>query len=132
MASKSATNNETPNTTKPAKKRSKKLSLRAPFVKLEEGMSISGTIVLFTRTEGGKFGSKDVVQIQLDEPLSWPGKTAGARDSAKAGDTVNVEIKPGMAGIKSLGEGTNVTIDVVGRVDVGKGNPAWSFEVTYD
>lgn len=132
MASKSNTQ-EAPKTT--VKKRGKKLEMRAPFVKYETGMVIDGTIALFTRSASAKFGDRDVVQIRLNSPLTWaPSKNAKdqSRLSAEPGDVVSLEVKPGLAGIKALPEGTDVQIEVVGQVDTGKGNPAWSFEVTYD
>lgn len=120
--------------TKP-KKRGKKLELRAPFVKYEEGMIISGEIVLFTIQENKDFGNRDVCHIKLDADLSWPPSSkAKSKDRlhAKPGDVVALEVKPGLAGLKNLAEGQGVSIEVLGKVDTGKPEPAWSFEVTYD
>lgn len=126
-------------TTKPetakVKKRGKKLELRVPFVKLEEGMVISGTIVMFTVQESTTYGDRNVVQIRLDEPLSWPPSKKAkeqTRGSAKVDDVVAVEIKAGMSAIKNLAEGTDVTIEVLGKVDTGKAEPAWTFDITFE
>jgi len=116
-------------------KRGKRLELRAPFVKVETGQVISGTITMFTVNTAGKFGERDVVMIELDHDLSWPASSKAAdqtRLTAKKGDTISYVVKPGLSGLKGLPEGTNVRIEVVGQVDTGKGNPAWSYEVTYD
>lgn len=113
-------------------KNGKKLTLRSPFVTTHVGMYVHGKIELFGMTTGGKFGAKETVTIILESPCEWTNKKTGEVVRKEQGDAVRVEVKPGLQALTALPVGTLVEIRCTGTVDTGKGNPAYSYEVTYE
>ena len=114
----------------PAKKKlGKSLSMTSPFVKTFVGMYVHGVIEVFGNSTS-KLGTQETATIKLLSPCSWEGKDKKTV-TKHPGEAVRVVIKPGLQAITSLDLGTEVTIECAGTVDTGKGNPAYTYEVSF-
>lgn len=119
-----------------------KVTLHAPFITIQHGTRIVGTIERHTAA-ANKFNKgepKPVVILRLTEAFSQKvvgkdGKPKAGKDgkalveSYKVGDAVQCDVKAGLLAITDLEPGTEVEIVVTGQIDTGKGNPAWTFEL---